>query len=404
MPPTVAWNRNSCLGLRANPSARNDDRLTPHLIYLVTEDWYFLSHRLPMARAARDAGFRVGVATRVAEGAQSILDEGFELHPLPWQRGLASPGELLRSTHAVARLYRHLKPDIVHHVALKPILIGGLARIAAPVPAVVNAVTGLGSTLIEDGGGTRLSGRGVRAVLPKVLNQRGAVTIIQNESDGEEIARLGADKSRFVLIRGSGIDLDHHTVLPEPVGPVTVGIAARMIEDKGIRPLVEAVRRVRKAGIDLRLLLAGDTDTENPTAIGRAEMEAVGREAGITWLGHVTDIRGLWTRCHIAVLPSRREGLPKALLEAAAAGRPIVATDVPGCREVAVHGANALLVPVDDPAALATALAQLARDGDLRRRMGVESRKLVESDLSADAVAKRTVDLYRLLVAGASGR
>lgn len=372
--------------------------MAPHLIYLVTEDWYFLSHRLPMARAARDAGFRVGVATRVAAGAPAIRAEGFDLHPLAWQRGLTSPGELARSVRAVAGLYRRERPDIVHHVALKPILIGGLARLAAPVPAVVNAVTGLGSTLIEDGAGKRLSGRAVRMILPRVLNQKGAVTIIQNENDGEEIARLGADASRFVLIRGSGIDLTHHALLPEPDGPVTVGIAARMIEDKGIRPLVEAVRRVRAGGVDLRLLLAGDTDSENPTAIPRPEMEAIGREDGITWLGHVTDIRGLWARCHVAVLPSRREGLPKALLEAAAAGRPIVATDVPGCREVAVQDVNALLVPVDDAAALASALGRLATDPALRRRMGAASRTMVESDLSADAVAKRTVDLYRALI------
>jgi glycosyltransferase involved in cell wall biosynthesis len=373
--------------------------LTRHLIYLVTEDWYFLSHRLAVARAAREAGFRVGVATRVVDGADAIRAEGFELHRLDWQRGLASPGELLASAHAVARLYRRERPDIVHHVALKPILIGGLARIPAPVPVAVNAVTGLGSTLIESGGARGLPGRGVRAVLPRVLNQKGAVTIIQNQSDGEEIARLGADPSRFVLIRGSGIDLTHHVVLPEPDGPVTVGIAARMIEDKGVRPLVEAVRRVRREGLDLRLLLAGDTDTENPTAIPRAELEGWARADGITWLGHVSDIRSLWARCHVAVLPSRREGLPKALLEAAAAGRPIVATDVPGCREVAVQDVNALLVPIDDPAALAAALARLARDPALRSRMAQASRRLVESDLSADAVARRTVELYRTMLA-----
>jgi glycosyltransferase involved in cell wall biosynthesis len=372
----------------------------PRLLYLVTEDWYFLSHRLPMARAAREAGFDVTVATRVAAGAAAIENEGFRLRPLNWQRGIASPGEIARSVAAVATVLRAEKPDMLHNVALKPILIAGMARQFAPAPRVVNAVTGLGSTLIEGGERTRprLSGRLVALALPRVLNMRGAATIVQNDADADALARLGADRGRMVRIRGSGVDLSQHRVLPEPEGPITVGVAARMIEDKGIRPLIEAVRHVRSSGLDLRLLLAGDTDTENPTAIPPAELEALTREPGITWLGHVADIRTLWARCHIAALPSRREGLPKALLEAAAAGRPLLATDVPGCREVAVEGVNARLVPVDDSAAMAAALADLATDAALRARLGSASRRLVESDMSADGVAAATVALYRRLL------
>ncbi len=372
----------------------------PRLLYLVTEDWYFLSHRLPMARAARDAGFAVTVATRVVDGAAAIEAEGFRLRPLTWQRGIASPGEIARSVAAVARLLGSVKPDVVHNVALKPILIAGLARRLAPVPHVVNAVTGLGSTLIESEQKSRprLSGRLVAFALPRVLNMTGGVTVVQNDADADSLTGLGADRGRIVRIRGSGVDLAQHRVLPEPEGPVTVGIAARMIEDKGIRPLIEAVRRVRAGGVDLHLLLAGDTDTENPTAIPRSELEALAREPGITWLGHVADVRTLWARCHIAALPSRREGLPKALLEAAAAGRPLIATDVPGCREVAVEGLNARLVPVDDAGAMADALSDLARDGDLRARLGAASRKMVESDMSADAVAAATVALYRKML------
>ena len=353
-----------------------------------------------MARAARDAGFDVTVATRVGDGAEQIEKEGFKLRRLGWQRGISSPGEIARSVAAVARLLRAEKPDVVHNVALKPILIAGLARRLAPVRHVVNAVTGLGSTLIarEEESQPRLSSRIVAFALPRVLNMKGGVTVIQNDADADALVGLGANRARMVCIRGSGVDLVQHRVLPEPNGPLTVGVAARMIEDKGIRPLIEAVRRVRADGIDLHLLLAGDTDAENPTAIPRSELEALSREPGITWLGHVTDVRTLWARCHIAALPSRREGLPKALLEAAAAGRPLVATDVPGCREVAVEGVNARLVPVDDAAALATALTDLARDESLRARLGAASRKMVQSDMSADAVAAATVALYRKLL------
>lgn len=368
------------------------------LLYLVTEDWYFLSHRLPMARAAREAGFEVHVATRIGEGRAAIEREGFVVHALSWQRGIASPLEIARSALAVRGVLRELEPDIMHCVALKPILIAGLTRWLGVRMPTVNAVTGLGSALIAENDRPRLSGRLVRPILPRVLNAPDCVTVVQNDNDADELAALGADRQRMVRIRGSGVDLTHHRVLPEPSGPVTAGVAARMIEDKGIRPLVEAVRRLRAEGVELNLLLAGDTDPENPTAIPRAELEAFAREPGITWLGHVADVRSLWARCHIAVLPSRREGLPKALLEAAAAGRPLVATDVPGCREVATEGVNARLVPVDDALALASALKFLALNPSARAALGAASRRMVESDLSAEAVANATVSVYRRLL------
>ncbi len=379
------------------------NHLPPKLLFLITEDWFFLSHRLPMARAARDAGFAVTVATRVTDGAAAIKVEGFGLRPLSWKRGLASPVELVHSVACVVSVLRAERPDIVHNTALKPILIAGLARRFAPPHRTVNGVTGLGSTMIAGGERPRLLGRLVGLALPYVLNAPGAITVVENDNDGDWLAQLGTDRSRIVRIRGSGVDLDEHRVLPEPDGPITVGIAARMIEDKGIRPLVEAVRLVRAQGIDLRLLLAGDTDSENPTAIPPHELQKLNEEPGITWLGHVADIRGLWTRCHIAALPSRREGLPKSLLEAAAAGRPLVATDVPGCREIAVEGLNAKLVPVDDPRALAAALSLLARDAGLRRGMGAASRRLVESDLSASAVGAATLSLYQHLLQDSTG-
>ena len=372
--------------------------MPPTLLYLVTEDWYFLSHRLPMALAAREQGFDVHVATRVGERRGEIENRGFTLHPLDWERGGASPREIIKSTLAVSQVLRRVRPSVVHAVSMKPILICGFARWLSPRFATLNAVTGLGSALIESTDSPRAAGRVIRPLLPRILNARDAITVVQNENDADALTELGADWNRIVRIRGSGVDLSHHTVLPEPTGPVTAGIAARMIEDKGIKPLIEAVRRVRARALDLRLLLAGDIDAENPTSMTRAEMEAFAREPGITWLGHVADVRDLWARCHIAVLPSRREGLPKALLEAAAAGRPLIATDVPGCREVAVEGDNAKLVPVDDAGALAAALSLLATDVDLRRKMGAASRRMVESDMSAEAVAKATVDVYKRLL------
>lgn len=272
------------------------------------------------------------------------------------------------------------------NVALKPMLIAGLARQVAPVRRVVNAVTGLGSTLIESGERTRprLSGRLVAFALRRVLSIKDGATIVLNEAHADALAGLGAERNRMLLIRGSGVDLAQHLVLPEPDGPVTVGVAARMIE---------AVRRGRSGGVDLRLTLAGDTDTENPTSIPVPSWRRWYTNPASPGSGTLA----ISERCGRAAI-SRREGLPKALLEAAAAGRPLVATNVAGCREVAVDGINSRLVPVDDAAALAKALGELALDAGLRASLSAASRKMVESDLSADAVAAATVALYRRLL------
>lgn len=373
----------------------------PRLLYLVTEDWYFWSHRLPMARAAKKAGFDVVVATRVDQHRERIEAEGFRVIPLNWQRRSVSPTHAMACIREIDAVYRRERPAIVHHVALKPILLGGLAAIAAGVPAVVNGLTGLGSALLGSGGlKSRMAGLAARPMLGIVLKRPNSRLILQNADDRDMLVERKLVKPDAVsLIRGSGIDVKHFAVLPEPEGPVTVGFVGRLLEDKGVRPLVEAHQKLRAEGLDVNLILAGTPDPENPTSVKPAELERWKALPGIELPGHIADVREVWKRAHIAVLPSRREGLPKSLLEAASCGRAIVATDVPGCREVAHAGENALLVPVDDANALAEAIGTLARDADLRQRFARASRKLVESDMAADRVGAKTVELYRSLLA-----
>lgn len=372
----------------------------PKLLYLVTEDWYFCSHRLPMARAARDAGFSVVVATRVDRHGAAIEAEGFALRPLGWRRSGNGVLAALRAVLEIAALYRRERPDLVHHVAVKPVVLGGLAAGLAGVPRVVQALTGLGTVFIGRGPLLRL----VQQVLKLVLRRRGSHLVVQNQDDRDLLIRHGfAVPERTTVIRGSGIDTGHFAPLPEPAaGPLTVAYVGRMLADKGVPVLVEAQRRLHANGIELRLLLAGDTDPENPSAIPRETLKGWARRPGVEWLGAVADVRTVWAQAQLAVLPSRREGLPKSLLEAAACGRALVATDVPGCREIACAGENALLVPPDDPDALAAALATLARDPALRARFAAASRRLVESDLAAAAVGARTLALYRQLQAPAA--
>ena len=365
----------------------------PKLLYLVTEDWAFYSHRLPMARAARAAGFEVVVATRVENHRARIEAEGFRVHALDWRRRGNGPLATLRAVLDIAALYRREAPDLIHHVAMKPVIVGGLAAWLAGRRAVVNALTGLGYVFI----GESLIKLPIRAVIRFVLKRPGSRLLLQNHDDAGFLVSSGfADPERLTVIRGSGIDIEQYAPLPEPdSGPVTVAYVGRMLEDKGVPTLVEAHRRVRARGVDLRLVLVGTPDPENPTTVSEATLRDWTSRPGLEWRGAVGDVRTVWRDAHFAVLPSRREGLPKSLLEAAACARALVATDVPGCREIARAGENALLVPPDDAEALAAALETLATDAALRARFAAASRALVVSDLASGPVGVRTVELYQ---------
>jgi glycosyltransferase involved in cell wall biosynthesis len=384
---------------QARRSSRMDSltRPAPRLVYVVTEDWYFLSHRLPMARAARAAGFEVHVATNVGEDAEEIRKEGFTLHPVRFVRGRLSPFGSIRTILALRKVYRAVDPAIVHNVALQASVLGVVAAFGRRA-ANVYAITGLGHAFIAGTGKARFMRGVIRFLLRFGLNRRRAVGLVQNPDDRDMLAELGVKPDHIVIIPGSGIDADRFRPIPEPDGPVTFAYAGRMLDDKGVRNLIAAFRILYATNRDCRLLLAGSPDPANPASIPQIELAAWGREPGVTWLGEVADIAGLWQRAHVAVLPSRREGLPKSLLEAAACGRPLIATDVPGCREIVIAEKTGLLVPVDDPAALAAAMERLARASQPRIRLGVAARRLVDERFSADLIGRATVELYQRLL------
>ena len=388
---------------RTAPAANEDPRANvpaPRLLYVVSEDWYFLSHRLPMARAARDAGFEVHVATRVKDGAAAIAAEQFILHPIPFARGRLSPLASLETISALRRVHRAVAPAITHRVSLQPSVlgIGGDAWSAGPVRQRAH-----GSRLF-----LHLVDRKARAVriavgtaLRLLLDRAGVVSLVQNEDDRAALIALGIPKARIALIPGSGVDIARFTPLPEPAGPPTIAFTGRLLDDKGIRTLVAAHRLLRARGSNVELLIAGTPDPANPASVSPDEAASWNGEPGITWLGQVDDIAGLWARAHVAVLPSRREGLPLSLLEAAACGRAMVATDVPGCREVVKPGVTGLLVPVDDAKALAEAVEKLVREPELRAQFAAAARRLVVERFSSDIIGRQIVALYRHLL-GAS--
>lgn len=379
----------------------------PKLIYLVTEDWYFWSHRLPMARAARAAGFEVAVATRVTAHGERIRAAGFALHPLRWRRRSLGPWATLAAILEIWRLYRREQPLVVTHVALKPAMLGGVAALLAGIPSVVSIITGTGYIGASGSRHARLVAQLARLAWPRLLLRGNSRVIVQNEDDRRLLAALRPDATdRIILIPGSGVDTDRFQPVPEPpVPPVAAAYVGRMIAIKGVGLLVEAQQKLRQRGAAVDLLLAGAPDPENPTALDAATLARWQSLPGIRWLGHQEDVRPVWAAAHIALLASRGEGLPKTLLEAAAMGRPIVATDTPGTRDIARAGVNALLVPPDDPDALAEALARLAADAGLRRRLGAAGRRLVETDLSDRVIGETTAAFYHRLLGelGAQG-
>ena len=371
--------------------------VTPRLIYLVTEDWYFISHRLPMARAARAAGFDVHVATRVDRHGTAITAEGFHLHPISWQRGSLDPRDFVRVLREVRRLYRKLKPDLAHHVALPATVVGSLAAAGLPTMCL-NAMTGLGTMFISDAPKMRLARLTLRPALRALLGRARSAVLVQNLDDRALVEKLGVSAERIAVIPGSGVDTEGLRPLPEPGGPVTIAFVGRLVASKGIRAVVEAHARLVARGQEIKLLIAGVPDPANPGAIGADEIEQWRRQTNVSYLGFVEDIAALWARAHIAVLPSHREGLPLSLLEAAACARPLIATDVPGCRDIARPNLNAFLVPLGDVEALARAIERLAADADLRRRFGQAGRQLVEQEFSSKRIGDDMVTLYRRLL------
>lgn len=361
------------------------------LLYFVSEDWYFCSHRLPLAIAARDAGYDVVVVTRVSAYGERIRDAGLRVVPFEMSRRAMNPFSEAWVLWRLVSVYRRERPDMVHHVAMKPVLYGTLAARLCGVRHVVNALAGMGWVLAS---GTRLARFMKWGVLSlfRVILPRTSV-IVQNRDDAELIKSLGCH--RIHLIRGSGVDVAATGPAAQPSGPCVVLLAARMLWDKGVGEYVEAAQILMERGVPVRMLLAGDPDDSNPTSIPRETLRAWHDSGAVEWLGHREDVSALLQCSHVACLPSYyREGIPKFLLEGLSAGLPVVTTDTPGCRETVIEGLNGFLVPPRHALALADALDRLASDATLRQSMGLVSRNLATSEFSSERIIAETLAVY----------
>lgn len=396
------------MGRREKPSPAGE-KGRRRILFLITEDLYFWLHHLPLARAARDAGLEVCVATPPGDFRGWIEAEGFSFHPLKLQRGSRNPFREARALFDIFLLYRRYAPDIVHHVSIKPVLYGSIAARLTGVPTVVNAITGLGYVFVPRGSVSAL----VRAIVERayaICFTGGRVRVLFENPDDRAffVERHIVPPDRAVLILGCGVDTEEFRPSSEPAqgrGEPVVLFAARMLRQKGAGDLMEAWRILRKRKIPGRLLLVGEPDPGSPASIPRGQLIEWGSEEGVAWLGYRSDLSRVIAEADIVCLPSYyREGIPMILLKGASSGKPLVSTDTPGCREIVKDGLNGFLVPPKNPSALADALQKLLLDVKLRDEFGRNSRQLVVSRFSREIVVGKTFDVYEDLVGGDMSR
>lgn len=374
------------------------------ILMVVNNPAFFLSHRLPIALAAQEAGHDVHIVTMDGEAVQTILAAGLKHHVLPMSRSGTNPWQELKTILFLYRLFRQEQADLVHLVTIKPVLYGGIAARLAKVKAVVYAISGLGFIFTRQRKGLDVLKTAAINLYKLALAHPNSKVIVQNQDDKSVLQTIGALRdNQAVVIKGSGVDMQEFAATPEPMEPVVVTMAARLLKDKGVMEYAEAARLAHAAGDHTTIWqLAGSLDPGNPASLNEAELEQIA--AYLKVLGERRDIAHLYAQSHIIVLPSYREGIPKSLLEAAASARPIVTSDVPGCRDTIIPHISGELVPVKDAQALSAAVQALAQDKAKRQAMGEAGRTLAEQEFALPIIVAQHLSLYQELLRKSLGK
>ena len=366
------------------------------LLFVVNTPDFFLSHRLPLAVAAKKVGFEVHVATADGPDAQTILSHGFTHHVVPFSRSGQNILRELVTLLSLAKLFWRVKPALIHLVTIKPVLYGGIAARLVGISSVVSAVSGLGTVFLAESLFARIRRNLITHLYRVAFKPKRGVVIFQNPDDRNtllELKTLKAEQAR--LIRGSGVALTDYTFLPEPEGKPIVVMAARLLRDKGVFEFVEAARLLNARGLLIEMRLIGAPDPGNPSSVTQQELDLWMEEGLIELLGYRNDIAAQYAAVNIVCLPSYREGLPKSLVEAAACGRAVVTTDVPGCRDAIVPGETGLLAKVKDAVSLADAIQLLIEEPERRRKLGKAGRVLAEEVFAIEKIVEQHMIIYR---------
>ena len=366
------------------------------LLFVVNTPEFFLSHRLPIAIAAHKAGYEVHVASAEGEGVQAVLAHGFVHHSIGFARSGQNPWVEFRTLMSLVQVMRRVRPDIVHLITIKPVLYGGIAARLVRVPAVVSAVSGLGTVFLAHTWATRLRRRLIIKLYKAAFRQRSLAVIFQNPDDRDTLISSGAiQRLDTRLIRGSGVSLDDYPYTTEPEGKPVAVMAARLLTNKGVFEFVDAARILRDRGVDVDMRLIGSPDLGNPASVTELELERWQSECVVTVMGYRTDVAHQYASANIVCLPSYYgEGLPKSLVEAAACGRAVVTTDHPGCRDAIRPDGTGILIPIKDSVALANAVQTLIENPSLRKSMGEAGRELAEEAFSIDRIVTQHLKIY----------
>jgi glycosyltransferase involved in cell wall biosynthesis len=383
---------------------RKASALSLRLLFVVNESYFFLTHRLALAKAAQKAGYEVHVAAPSDHvwapngfSIEELRSAGFEFHEIPLSRRGKNPLQDLATLIALIRLFYLLKPDVLHLLTIKPVVYGGIASRIAGLRAVVSTITGLGQVFIAKGVLASVLRWLVIRLYRLATNQKNARIIVQNRGDQHTIISTGAvARDKIHLIRGSGVAMDiFRYSLDKAVSPVVI-LPSRLIWEKGVGIFADAAKILKEEGINARFALVGDTQSSNPRAVPAATIEGWVGSGVLEWWGRRTDMPEVYREASIVCLPSMYgEGVPKVLIEASASGRAIVTSDNPGCTEIVDDGVNGLVVPTNDPEALAVALKRLIQNTEERQTMGQRGREIVVSGFSEDQVTRETLGVYK---------
>lgn len=372
------------------------------IIYVVNVDWFFLSHRLPLAMSMLDKGYEVHLAANITDRYQEVTGLGLIVHPINLHRSRTGLFALVREILELFILFRSVKPDLVHLVTIKPVLLGGLAARMARVPSVLYAVSGLGYNFIAQGVLPRVKRAVILFIYKLVFGHKNCKVIFQNKTDKSVLSKsTNVSSDQSVLIHGSGVDLSLYKPNPPSSNIPVVMMASRLLADKGVREFVDAASLVNKTVKRARFVLVGDIDPHNPASIAQEELNHWSNDSIVELWGFRTDMEKILVQANIVVLPSYREGFPKILIEAAAAGRAIVTTDVPGCRDAIENGVTGLLVNVRDYKDLANKIIKLLDDIDLCVEMGLAGRNRAEKMFDLNVVIDAHVNTYENLLKNA---
>ena len=370
------------------------------ILFIVNDVSFFLSHRLPIAKEARARGYSVYIAAMPSALSAIISENDFEFCPLPLTRSGKNPFFEMRSFFSIFLLLRRLRPDILHLVTIKPVLYGAIAARLCSIYGVVCAVSGLGFVFTSKSKKNLPIRFLVSWLYRAAFGKENLRVIFQNPDDRDVLLSIRAlNSSKVRMIRGSGVDLAMYQARPEPLGAPIVCFAARLLRDKGVFEYVAAVRLLQERGVTASYRLVGDPDPGNPSSLTASDIETVRQEGLVEVIGFRDDIADIFASSHLVVLPSYREGLPKVLVEAAACGRAVITTDVPGCRDAIDPGETGLLVPMKSVTGLADAMQRLIEDGELWRRMGAAGRMLAEREFAIEKVVQQHLDIYAELEA-----